>query len=113
MWGQPPSASAGAQEKAYTLKDWIMNTELAELASITMPKGTLLVLFEYLAGSYDTWHRSSETPEESTFALQQPDAGERKALWHLEGVIESTLTEIFSPEYKQLVAEWKQHLISN
>ena len=89
-----------------------MSAQLNEETSITMPKGTLLILFEYLARSYDSWRRTSENPEDSTFVLQQPDAGERIALWRLEGEIERTLPEIFSAEYTQLVSAWKQQLIS-
>ena len=73
-----------------------MSTNLDEPISITMPKGTLLVLLEYLARSYDSWQRMGGEPNESTFALQLPDAGERKALWRLEGEIEHTLLEVFS-----------------
>jgi len=36
------------------------------------------------------------------------DAGERIILWHLEGAIESTLAEIFSPEYRGLIEGAKQ-----
>jgi hypothetical protein len=90
-----------------------MSTNLEESTSITMPKGTLLVLFEYLARSHDTWRRIGGAPDEATFALQPPDAGECKALWRLEGEIERTLPEIFSADYPQLIAEWKQHLTSN
>ena len=89
-----------------------MSGKLDEPTSITMPKGTLLVLFEYLARSYDSWRRAGGTPDEATFALQEPDAGERTALWHLEGEIERTLPEIFSEDYPQLLAQWKQHLTS-
>jgi len=90
-----------------------MSKNLDEPISITMPKGALLVLFEYLARSYGSWRRIGGEPDEATFALQPPDAGERKALWRLEGEIERTLPEIFSADYPQLIAEWKQHLTSN
>lgn len=90
-----------------------MSTNLDESTSITMPKGTLLILFEYLARSYDSWKKTSGASDEATFALQPPDAGERRALWCLEGEIERTLPEIFSSDYQQLITEWKHHLTSN
>jgi hypothetical protein len=90
-----------------------MSTNLDESTSITMPKGTLLVLFEYLARSYGSWKEASAAPDEASFALQPPDTGERKALWRLEGEIERTLPEVFSPDYRQLIAEWKERLTSN
>jgi hypothetical protein len=90
-----------------------MNAALEEKTSITMPKGTLLVLFEYLSRSYDSWRKAGDSSDEATFALQQPDAGECKAIWRLEGEIERTLPEIFSADYAQLIAQWKQHLTSN
>ena len=90
-----------------------MNTNLDELTSITMPKGTLLVLLEYLARSYESWRKAAGTTDETSLVLMAPDAGERAALWRLEGEIERTLPEVFSPDYRQLIAEWKQHLTSN
>lgn len=89
-----------------------MNAALEEEASITMPKGTLLVLFEYFSRSYDSWREVGDSSDEAPFALQQPDAGERKAIWRLEGEIERTLHEIFSADYTSLIADWKQHLTS-
>jgi len=44
--------------------------------------------------------------------LVRPDAGERVALWQLEGAIERTLPEVFAPEYRDLIAEWKGKLTS-
>lgn len=89
-----------------------MHEELQEQVTIPIPKGTLLVLFEYLARSHDGWRRTGESLDESSFVLEKPDVGERLALWLLEGAIERTLPEIFWPEYRQLLAEWKQHLES-
>jgi hypothetical protein len=43
--------------------------------------------------------------------LSPPDAGERIILWHLEGAIESTLAEIFSPEYKELLKIAKEKAV--
>jgi len=84
---------------------------LDEQVTISLPKGTFLVLFEFLAHSYELWRRSENPPPiEGTFVLVQPDPGERTALWHLEGAIEKTLPEVFAPDYSDLVGEWKQKL---
>ena len=90
-----------------------LSTALDEQVTISLPKGTLLVLFEFLAHSYDSWKRS-DSPQvtEDTFALLKPDGGERMALWHLEGAIERTLPEIFAPDYKEMIGEWKRKLRS-
>ena len=90
-----------------------MSTRLDEQVTISLPKGTLLVLFEFLSRSYDLWKRSENPPPtENTFVLLRPDAGERTALWHLEGAIERTLPEIFAPDYNDLIGEWKNKLTS-
>jgi hypothetical protein len=86
-----------------------LSTTLDEQVTISLPKGTLLVLFEFLAHSYDSWKTSSTPqPDENTFTLLKPDEGERAALWHLEGAIERTLPEIFASDYKDLINDWKQ-----
>jgi len=91
-----------------------VSTGLDERISISLPKGTLLVLFEFLAHSYEKWRASgNEQLSNDTFVLTKPDAGERVALWHLEGEIERTLPEIFAPDYKDLVVGWKQKLTSS
>jgi hypothetical protein len=90
-----------------------MNSQLAEKVSLAMPKGTLLVLFEYLARSYDSWRVSTDAADEATFNLQKPDGGERLALWQFEGEIERSLPEVFAPDYKLLIAAWKEELVSN
>lgn len=88
-----------------------MSAALDEKVTISLPKGTLLVLFEFLAHSYEVWRRSGNPPPaEDTFVLLKPDAGERTALWHLEGAIERTLPEIFAANYNDLLGEWKQRL---
>ncbi len=90
-----------------------MPTQLDEPVSIAVPKGTLLVVFEFLARSYAVWTGSGEKPTEESFVLLQPDPGERIALWRLEGAIESTLAEIFAPDYAELLSEWKRQLIAD
>ena len=90
-----------------------VTTRLDEQISISLPKGTLLVLFEFLAHSYEQWKGSGrERPSDHTFVLTKPDAAERVALWHLEGEIERTLPQIFAPDYKDLITAWKERLTS-
>jgi len=74
-----------------------------------MDRATLLVIFEYLARSYKAWKEKGKLPDD-TFVLSKPDAGERVALWRLEGEIERTLPEVFSPKYIELIEEEKQRL---
>jgi hypothetical protein len=81
-----------------------MNSDLNEKVSITLPKSAWLVLFELLAKSYDIWRK--ENPNDSAGApmlIAANEFGERSALWHLEGAIESTLPEIFAGNYDELV----------
>ena len=87
-----------------------MDENLEEKISIELSKGELLVIFEFLARSYDAWREKGNT-DENTFVLSQPDVGERLILAHLEGAIESTLVEIFLPEYRDLVERAKQTAI--
>jgi hypothetical protein len=88
-----------------------MSTQLEELVTISLPKGTFLVLFEYLARSYDAWQKDKQDEEKKPSLLLPPDTGERNALWHFEGAIEKTLPELFFPDYQALVTEWKRQLI--
>ncbi len=86
---------------------------LEEQVAVSIPKGTLLVLFEFLGHSYEQWRGpGNEQRSDDTFVLVRPDAGERVALWQLEGAIERTLPEVFAPEYRDLIAEWKGKLTS-
>jgi hypothetical protein len=89
-----------------------MDANLEEKISIELSKGELLVIFEFLARSYDAWRKTGNA-EENTFVLSQPDTGERIILWHLEGAIERTLAEIFWPEYKELLKTAKEKAISD
>lgn len=86
----------------------------AERVSITMRKETLLVIFEFLAKSYDEWTKSEEVRVravgDDSFVLKKPDSGERVALWRLEGEIERTLPEIFAPDYAELIRVEKARL---
>jgi len=87
--------------------------DLAEQTTISLPKGTLLVLFEFLAHSYEEWKKADTQQSDESYSLLKPDSGERIALWHLEGEIERTLPELFVPNYQDLIAEWKQRLTSS
>lgn len=90
-----------------------MNSGLDEQATISLPKGTLLVLFEFLARNQDAWKAShNRQPAEYTFVMATPDPGERAALWHFENAIERTLPELFAPDYTEMIDEWKQRLRS-
>jgi len=85
----------------------------AELVELKMRRGTLLVIFEYLARSYEEWRRAGKDPtdcSDDNFVLCKPDPGERVALWRLEGEIERTLPDIFNLEYKELIAAEKKRL---
>ena len=91
-----------------------VSATLDKQVTISLPKGTFLVLFEFLSRSYELWKNSGNPPPaDDTFVLLKPDAGERTALWHFEGAIERTLPEIFATNYKDLVGEWKQKLTAN
>jgi hypothetical protein len=83
-------------------------------ATISMRKDTLLVIFEFLARSYEDWRKSGIAPvadlSDQSFALSKPDPGERIALWRLEGEIERTLPEVFSSDYLDLIASEKRRL---
>ena len=80
--------------------------------AISFPSRTWLVLFEYLAHSYEVWRGEDSEKSDDSFVLQKPDAGERIAVWQLEGAIESTLPEIFAANYRDLILQEKQRLIS-
>ena len=83
--------------------------------AITMPTATWLVIFEFLSRSYEEWAKKEEWDKkkeltDTSFAFAQPEAGERVAMWKLEGAIERTLPEIFSPEYETILTVEKAAL---
>jgi|SRR5215467_3249200 len=86
----------------------------AQMTTISMRTETLLVIFEFLARSYEDWRKSGVAPTgdltDQSFVLSKPDPGERIALWRLEGEIERTLPELFSPDYQDLIASEKRRL---
>jgi hypothetical protein len=89
-----------------------MDANLEEKISIELSKGELLVIYEFLARSYEVW-RETGNRDENTFVLGPPDAGERIILWRLEGAIERTMAEIFWPEYQELLKAAKENAISD
>jgi hypothetical protein len=84
---------------------------LEEKVPIELSKGELLVIFEFLARSYQQWKASGDQ-QEATFVLAKPDNGERTALWRLEGSIERTMVEVFAPDYSELIRNAKNNLAS-
>jgi hypothetical protein len=82
--------------------------------SLTIKKETLLVIFEFLKRSYESWRKNGgahgDELSDETFVLCKPDAGERVALWRLEGAIERTFPEIFSREYREVIEKEKIRL---
>lgn len=89
-----------------------MSAALDEQVPISLPKATLLVLFEFLARSSDRWRPSENRQQAEDRFVLKPDPGELAALWHLEGAIERTLPEVFAPDYQNMINGWKQKLRS-
>lgn len=88
-----------------------MELDLEEKIDIRLSKGELLVIFEFLARSYDAWKKSG-SDDVASFLLVKPDDGERTALWRLEGTIESNLVEVFAANYHDLIRQAKDMLIA-
>jgi len=86
-----------------------MEPELEEKIDIRLSRGELLVIFEFLARSYDVWKKSAND-DVTSFLLVKPDDGERTALRRLEGAIESTLVEVFAANYHDLIRQAKDTL---
>jgi len=89
-----------------------VSAALDEQVPISLPKGTRLVLFEFLARSSDRWRPSENRQQAEDKFVLEPDPGELAALWHLEGAIERTLPEVFAPDYQNMIDGWKQKLRS-
>ena len=91
-----------------------MNPDLNEKISITLPKAAWLVLFELLGNSSERWRKNN--PNDLSAAPMQIAAnehGERVALWHLEGALESTLVEPFANNYDELLESAKALLAAS
>ena len=88
-----------------------MDTSLDDKVAIDLPKSVCLVLFELLTQSYEAWRKNN--PNDSSAGplfIEAREFAQRKALWRLEGALESTLPEIFSSNYSALLSEAKQVL---
>ena len=67
-----------------------------ETVALTVTKAEALILFELLANFH----------EESS--IQVRDQAERIALWNLSSLLEKSLVDLFSPNYKELLLQAKQ-----
>ena len=65
---------------------------------LKLSKAEALVLFEMVA----------DIREESAVAIK--DTAERQAIWNVAGSFESSIVELFHPNYAELVAEAKRRL---
>lgn len=72
---------------------------MKETVQVTFTRSEALVLFEWLA--------SLDTRAEPL----QIDAAEEQVLWRLEGQLESTLTEILSPDYQERLSAAKRDVL--
>ena len=64
-----------------------------------------------LTQSYEAWRKNN--PNDSSAGplfIEAREFAQRKALWRLEGALESTLPEIFSSNYSELLSEAKHVL---
>jgi hypothetical protein len=86
-------------KKFPTLCDHVFVTN--ETVALTVTKAEALILFELLANFH----------EESS--IQVRDQAERIALWNLSSLLEKSLVDLFSPNYKELLLQAKQKLISS
>ena len=69
-----------------------------DTVTLTLSKAAALVLFETLADSHQQQR------------IEIPDQATRAALWNLSSVLEKTLIEMFSPEYKGLLLQAREQL---
>jgi hypothetical protein len=66
--------------------------------ALTLTHDEALVLFEFLSRFLDDEHLTLE------------DQGEERALWKLQGMLESRLVEILLPNYTELVEQARTRL---
>jgi len=74
------------------------NTGANETITLTIGKSEALILFDFLAD----FHQQS--------SLSVNDNAERLALVRLHGALESTLTEPFSPDYREIISAARNDL---
>jgi hypothetical protein len=72
-----------------------------ETVALNLTKAEALILFELLAD----FHEESSVPVK--------DQADRIALWNLCCLLEKSLVEIFSPNYKDLLLQARQELLSS
>lgn len=83
-----------------------MEHGLSDSVEITLPKCVCLLLFELLSPSYEQWRTVNPGDARADpLLLSANDHCDRVAFWKLEGAIESTLPELFSNNYSELLAE--------
>ena len=88
-----------------------MNGSLNDKVAIELPKSVCLVLFELLTRSYEVWRK--DNPDDSSagpLLVEAREFAQRKALWRLEGALESSLPELFSANYSELLSEARRLL---
>jgi hypothetical protein len=80
-------------------------SELKDKVTVSLSRAACLVLFELLTKSYEKWRRTN--PDDATaspMVVKASSHSERVALWQVEGSIETTLPEVFSSDYEELLA---------
>jgi hypothetical protein len=71
----------------------------SEFVDLKMRKATLLVIFEFLAQSYEEWKKTGKVASDAadgSFEFKKPEPGEGLAFLRLEAEIERTLPQVFN-----------------
>jgi hypothetical protein len=83
-----------------------MEAGLQESVEISLPKGVCLVVFELLAKSYERWREvNPDDASANPMVVEASHPAQRMAIWQLEGAFERALPELFSGNYRELLAE--------
>jgi hypothetical protein len=88
-----------------------MDASLNDKIAIDLPKSVCFVLFELLTRSYEVWRK--DNPDDSSagpLLVEAREFAQRRALWRLEGALESNLPELFSSNYAELLSEARRML---